>query len=71
MVGEARIAKTLSFAVGDCVALVVRAGDARVTNPKGMAACGSSNSAIGPTPAEPAELALGSVWVGVCRVVEE
>ena len=30
----ARIAKTLSFAVGDRVALVVCAGDARVANPK-------------------------------------
>ncbi len=30
----ARIAKTLSFAVGDRVALVVCAGDARIANPK-------------------------------------
>ena len=30
----ARIAKTLSFAVGDRVALVVCAGDARIDNPK-------------------------------------
>ena len=30
----ARIAKTLSFHVGDRVALVVAAGDARIDNPK-------------------------------------
>ena len=31
---EARIAKTLSFHVGDCVVLIVAAGDARIDNAK-------------------------------------
>ena len=40
----ARIAKTLSFHVGDRVALVVAAGDARIDNPKYKARFGCKAS---------------------------
>ena len=43
----ARIAKTLSFAVGDRVALVVCAGDARIANPKFKAQFGCIGHAVG------------------------
>lgn len=48
----ARIAKTLSFAVGDRVALVVCAGDARIANPKFKAQFGTKPRML---PAEEAE----------------
>ena len=54
----ARIAKTLSFAVGDRVALVV------------YPACGSSNSAIALAPDELAACTPGSTWVDVCKLPE-
>ena len=43
----ARIAKTLSFHVGDRVALVVAAGDARIDNPKYKAQFGCKAKMIG------------------------
>lgn len=43
-----RIAKTLSFPVGDRVALVVCAGDARVANPKFKVALGGKPGSLPP-----------------------
>ena len=59
----ARIAKTLSFAVGDRVALVVCAGDARVANPKFKAAFGAKPRML---PADQAEARTGHAVGGVC-----
>ena len=59
----ARIAKTLSFAVGDRVALVVCAGDARIANPKFKAQFGTKPRML---PAEEAEERVGHAVGGVC-----
>lgn len=57
------IAKTLSFAVGDRVALVVCAGDARIANPKFKAQFGCKPRML---PAEEAEERIGHAVGGVC-----
>ena len=49
----ARIAKTLSFHVGDRVALVVAAGDARIDNPKYKAQFGCKAKMLAADEAEP------------------
>ena len=59
----ARIAKTLSFAVDDCVALVVCAGDARIANPKFKAAFHTKPQML---KAEEAEARIGHAVGGVC-----
>lgn len=59
----ARIAKTLSFAVGERVALVVCAGDARIANPKFKAAFGTKPRMLS---AEDAEERIGHAVGGVC-----
>lgn len=59
----ARIAKTLSFAVGDRVAFVVCAGDARIANPKFKAQFGTKPRML---PAEEAEERVGHAVGGVC-----
>ena len=56
-------AKTLSFAVGDHVALVVCAGDARVANPKFKAALGAKPRML---PTDQAEARTGHAVGGVC-----
>ncbi|MCI9129217.1 MAG: YbaK/EbsC family protein [Eggerthellaceae bacterium] len=58
-----RIAKTLSFAVGDRVALIVCAGDARVANPKFKAAFKTKPKML---KAEEAEERIGHAVGGVC-----
>ena len=59
----ARIAKTLSFAVGDRVALVVCAGDARIANPKFKQQFGCKAKMLA---AEEAEERTGHAVGGVC-----
>lgn len=59
----ARIAKTLSFHVGDRVVLVVAAGDARIDNPK-FKACFSGKPKM--LKAEEAEPLIGHGVGGVC-----
>lgn len=59
----ARIAKTLSFYVGDRVALVVAAGDARIDNPKFKAQFHTKAKML---KAEDAEKLIGHVVGGVC-----
>ncbi len=59
----ARIAKTLSFSVGDRVALVVCAGDARIANPKFKEAFGCKAKMLGP---DEAEARIGHAVGGVC-----
>lgn len=59
----ARIAKTLSFAVGDRVALVVCAGDARIANPKFK---GQFHTKPKMLKAEEAEERIGHAVGGVC-----
>lgn len=59
----ARIAKTLSFAVGDRVALVVCAGDARIANPKFKEQFGCKAKML---KAEDAEDRIGHAVGGVC-----
>lgn len=59
----ARIAKTLSFVVGDRVALVVCAGDARIANPKVKAQFGTKPRML---PSEDAEERIGHAVGGVC-----
>ena len=59
----ARIAKTLSFAAGDRVALVVCAGGARVANPKFKAALGAKPRMLS---ADQAEARIGHAVGGVC-----
>ena len=59
----ARIAKTLSFAVGDRVALVVCAGDARIANPKFKAQFGTKPRML---PAEEAEERVGHARTATC-----
>ena len=59
----ARIAKTLSFHVGDRVALVVAAGDARIDNPKFKAQFGCKAKMLAADEAEPL---IGHGVGGVC-----
>ncbi|HIY82282.1 MAG TPA: YbaK/EbsC family protein [Candidatus Rubneribacter avistercoris] len=59
----ARIAKTLSFHVGEHVALVVAAGDARIDNPKFKAHFGCKAKML---KAEEAEPLVGHGVGGVC-----
>lgn len=59
----ARIAKTLSFAVNDRVALVVCAGDARVANPKFKEQFSTKPKML---KAEEAEERIGHAVGGVC-----
>lgn len=59
----ARIAKTLSFAVGDRVALIVAAGDARIDNPKFKATFHTKAKML---KAEDAERRIGHAVGGVC-----
>ena len=58
-----RIAKTLSFHVGDNVVLIVAAGDARIDNPKYKARFGTKAKML--TPQEAPEL-IGHAVGGVC-----
>ena len=58
-----RIAKTLSFHVGDKVVLIVAAGDARVDNPKYKARFGTKAKML--SPQEAPEL-IGHAVGGVC-----
>ncbi len=62
-VEPARIAKTLSFHVGDRVALVVAAGDARIDNPKFKATFHCKAKML---KAEEAEELIGHAVGGVC-----
>ena len=58
-----RIAKTLSFAIGDRVALVVCAGDARIANPKFKAQFATKPKMLSP---DEAEARIGHAVGGVC-----
>lgn len=58
-----RIAKTLSFSVGDRVALVVCAGDARIANPKFKEYFGCRAKMLS---ADEAEKRIGHAVGGVC-----
>ena len=60
----ARIAKTLSFHVGDRVALVVAAGDARIDNPKYKARFGCKAKMLAADEAEPL---IGTAWAACAR----
>ncbi len=62
-VEPARIAKTLSFHVGDRVALVVAAGDERINNPKFKAQFHTKAKML---KAEEAEPLIGHAVGGVC-----
>lgn len=65
-----RIAKSLSFKVGDEAILVIAAGDAKVDNKKYKAAFSAKAKML--TPDELEKYAQGfSGWVDVCKVVEE
>lgn len=59
----ARIAKTLSFAVGDRVALIVCAGDARIANPKFKERFNTKAKMLA---ADEAEERIGHAVGGVC-----
>ena len=59
----ARIAKTLSFRVGDRVALIVAAGDARIDNPKFKAQFHCKAKMLS---ADEAEELIGHAVGGVC-----
>ena len=59
----ARIAKTLSFAVGDRVALIVCAGDARIANPKFKERFNTKAKML---TADEAEERIGHAVGGVC-----
>ena len=59
----ARIAKTLSFAVGDRTVLVVCAGDARIANPKFKAVFAAKPKML---PADEVEARTGHASGGVC-----
>ena len=59
----ARIAKTLSFDLGERVALVVCAGDARIANPKFKARFGKKPRMLA---ADVAEQRIGHAVGGVC-----
>lgn len=58
-----RIAKTLSFSVGDRVALIACAGDARIANPKFKAMFSSKPKML---KAEEAETRIGHAVGGIC-----
>ena len=58
-----RIAKTLSFAVGDTPVLIVAAGDARIDNPKYKARFGTKAKMLTP---EQAAQRIGHAVGGVC-----
>lgn len=58
-----RIAKTLSFKVGDGIVLIVAAGDARIDNPKYKAFFGTKAKMLTP---EEAETGIGHAVGGVC-----
>lgn len=58
-----RIAKTLSFSVGDRVALIVCAGDARIANPKFKERFGCKAKMLS---ADEAEERIGHAVGGVC-----
>lgn len=58
-----RIAKTLSFLLGDGAILVVAAGDARIDNPKYKARFGAKAKMLSP---EQAETMVGHAVGGVC-----
>ena len=58
-----RIAKTLSFKVGDNIVLIVAAGDARIDNPKYKAFFGTKAKMLTP---EEAETGIGHAVGGVC-----
>lgn len=60
---EARIAKTLSFHVGNRVVLIVAAGDARIDNAKYKAQFGTKAKMLGFDEAEPL---IGHAVGGVC-----
>ena len=60
---SARIAKTLSFAVGDRTVLVVCPGDARVSNPKFKATFAAKPKML---PADDVEARTGHAIGGVC-----
>ena len=60
---ECRIAKTLSFHVGERVVLVVAAGDAKIDNPKYKAAFGTKARMLSFDEAEPL---IGHAVGGVC-----
>ena len=60
---EARIAKTLSFHVGDRVVLIVAAGDARIDNAKYKAEFGQKAKMLAYDEAEPL---IGHAVGGVC-----
>jgi prolyl-tRNA editing enzyme YbaK/EbsC (Cys-tRNA(Pro) deacylase) len=60
---ENRIAKTLSFHVGDKVVLVVAAGDAKIDNPKYKAFFGAKAKMLA---YEEAETLIGHAVGGVC-----
>lgn len=61
-----RIAKTLSFHVGDRVALIVAAGDARIDNPKFKAQFATKAKML---KADEAEERIGHAVGGVCPFV--
>lgn len=60
---ECRIAKTLSFHVGEKVVLVVAAGDAKIDNPKYKAFFGTKAKMLS---FDEAELLIGHAVGGVC-----
>ena len=60
---ECRIAKTLSFHVGDRVVLIVAAGDARIDNPKFKSEFGCKAKMLSP---EEAPELIGHAVGGVC-----
>ena len=60
---EARIAKTLSFHVGDKVVLIVAAGDAKIDNPKYKAQFNTKAKMLAYEEAEPL---IGHAVGGVC-----
>lgn len=59
----ARIAKTLSFAIGDRVALIVCAGDARIANPRFKERFNTKAKMLSP---DEAEERIGHAVGGVC-----
>ena len=61
--GEARIAKTLSFAQGECCILVVAAGDAKVDNGKFKARFAMKAKMLSP---DDAQRLVGHAVGGVC-----
>lgn len=60
---ESRIAKTLSFHVGDRIILVVAAGDVKIDNAKYKARFGTKAKMLSP---DEAELSIGHAVGGIC-----